>query len=62
LSEEVISQACRNEMHTECSGSIPVASGSTECQYRCHTPGTRWFVRFVQYVIAILALVNSWKQ
>lgn len=40
LSEEVISQACRNGKHTECSGSVPIASGSSECQCRCHTPGT----------------------
>ena len=40
LSEEVISQACRNEKHTECSGSAAVASGSSECQCRCHSPVT----------------------
>jgi hypothetical protein len=40
LSEEVLSQACRDEKYTECSGVAPVESGTATCQCRCHPPGT----------------------
>ena len=40
MSEEVLSQACRDEKHTECSGMALVESESNQCQCRCHITGT----------------------
>ena len=38
LTEEVLSQACRDEKHIECSGVAPVESGTATCQCHCHYP------------------------
>jgi hypothetical protein len=40
LSEEVLSQACRDGKHSKCSGVASVESGSSQCQCRCHAPQT----------------------